>query len=91
MGDFTAPSILNYPYQRGHRRTGEGLFAREYSNRTRRKGFKVREGRFTLGIRKKYLNVSMVRKWNRLPREVVDLTTLEVLRTRLHRALYNLV
>lgn len=36
------------------------------------------EGRFKLGIRKKFLIVTVVRCWNRLSREVVDAASFEV-------------
>ncbi|KFV43821.1 hypothetical protein N341_09894, partial [Tyto alba] len=54
-------------------------------------GFKLKEGRFRLDIRKKFFNVWVVRHWNRLPREVVDAPSLEVSKARLDRALSNLV
>ncbi|KFM07504.1 hypothetical protein AS27_14706, partial [Aptenodytes forsteri] len=52
-------------------------------------GFKLKKGRFRLDIRKKFL--TMVRHWNRLPREVVDAPSLEVFKARLDGALSNLV
>ncbi|KFQ22202.1 hypothetical protein N332_12606, partial [Mesitornis unicolor] len=54
-------------------------------------GFKLKEGRFRLDIRKKFFTVKMVRHWNRLPREVVDAPYLEVFKARLDKSLGNLV
>ncbi|KFM09299.1 hypothetical protein AS27_04987, partial [Aptenodytes forsteri] len=54
-------------------------------------GFKLKEGRFRLDIRKKYFTVRVVRHWNRLPGEVADAPSLEVFEARLDGALSNLV
>jgi len=54
-------------------------------------GFKLREGWFRLDIRKIFFTMRVVRHWNRLPREVVDVPSLEVFRARLDGALPNLV
>ncbi|KFM07984.1 hypothetical protein AS27_09751, partial [Aptenodytes forsteri] len=54
-------------------------------------GFKLKEGRFRLDIRKKFFTMRVVRHWNRHPREVVDLPSLEVFKARLDGALSSLV
>ena len=71
-------------------KAGEGLFIRAGSDR-RGNGFKLEEGKFRLDISKIFFIVSMVRHWNRLPREVVDTLSLEALRARLDGAVRNLV
>ena len=74
-----------------YRKAGEGLLIRARSNRTRRNGFKLEEGRFRVDIRKKFFTVWVVRHWNRLPIEIVDPLSLEASKTRLDGALSNLV
>ncbi|GAB0193558.1 hypothetical protein GRJ2_001821100 [Grus japonensis] len=74
-----------------YKKAGEGLFTRAWSDRTRSNGFKLKEGRFTLDIRKKFFTMRVVRHWNRLPREVVDAPSLAVFKARLDSALGNLV
>ncbi|GAB0186662.1 hypothetical protein GRJ2_001131500 [Grus japonensis] len=84
--------IAAFQYLKGtYRKAGEGLFIRECSDRTRGNGFKLKEGRFRLDVRKKFFTVRVVRHWNRLPREVVAAPSLEVLKARLDGALGNVV
>ncbi|GAB0182664.1 hypothetical protein GRJ2_000731700 [Grus japonensis] len=84
--------IAAYHFLKGaYRKAGEGLFIRECSDRTRGNGFKLKEGRFRLCVRKKFFTVRVVRHWNRLPREVVDAPSLEVFKTRLDEALGSVV
>ncbi|KFW06636.1 hypothetical protein N326_12084, partial [Eurypyga helias] len=54
-------------------------------------GFKLKEGRFILDIRKTFFLERVVKHWNRLPREAVDAPSLEVFEARLDEALSNLV
>jgi len=49
------------------------------------------KGRFRLDIRKKFFTMRVAKHWNRLPREAVDVPSLEVFEARLDGALSNLV
>ena len=58
--------------KRAHRKTGDGLFIREWNERTRDNGSKQKERRYRLDISKKYFTMRVVRQWNRLPSEAVN-------------------
>lgn len=64
---------------------------RTCSYRTRGNGFKLKDVRIRLDIRKKCLMLRMVWYWNRLPRETVAAPSLEVFKARLDAALGSLI
>jgi len=84
--------ITAFQYLKGaFKKAREGLIRRACQDSTRGNGFKMKEGRFRLAIRKKFFTMRVARHWNRLPREAVDAPSLEVFKARLDGALSNLV
>ncbi|KAK4816471.1 hypothetical protein QYF61_017199 [Mycteria americana] len=84
--------IATFQYLKGaYKKDGDRVFSRACSNRTRGNGFKLKEGRFRLDIRKRFFTMRVVRHWNRFPREVADAPSLETFKVSLDGALSNLI
>ncbi|KFQ60260.1 hypothetical protein N334_03566, partial [Pelecanus crispus] len=87
-GDLTA--ALKY-LKGAYRKDGDNLFSKACCDRTRSNGFKPKEDRFSLDIRKKFFTMRVVKHWHRLPREVVEAPSLATFQVRLDGALSNLM
>lgn len=54
-------------------------------------GYKLQKRRLWLNIWKKFLMVRVVRRWNRLLREVFDTSSLEIFKQRFNRQLLEIL
>jgi len=84
--------IYTYKYLKGGcQEDGAKLFSLVPSNRTRDNGHKLKHRKFRLNTRKIFFPLRVTEHWNRLPREVVESASLEILKTRLDKILYSLL
>ena len=81
-GDLTA--LYNFMKE------GFGLFT-QATNRNQGNGCKLYQKRFGLDIRKNLFSQRVVRHWNGLPREVVELLSLAVFKRHLDEELRDMV
>ena len=82
--------IAAFQYLKGaYKKDGKQLFVGADNDKTRGNSFKLEVERFKLEVRRKFFTQRVVRKLKRLPREVVDVPSLEVFTARLNEALDN--
>ena len=67
----------------GHKKEGDRIFIRA--------SFKLKQGRFRLDIKKRYFAIRVVKPWNRLPRVMVDILSLDTLKVTLGHVLSNVL
>jgi len=84
--------IEAFQYLQGaYKKDGDKYYSRACCDRRRGNGFELKEDGFTTDIRKTFFTMRVVKHWDRLPREVVVATSLEVFKARLDGALSNLI
>jgi len=70
--------VASQYFKGAYKKNGDKLLHKTCCDRTRGNGFKLKEGRFRLDIRKKLFTMRVVRHWHRLPREAVAAPSLAV-------------
>lgn len=70
---------------------GIGLFSHVTGDRTRGNGLKLHHASFILDIRKNFLTERVVKHWKRVPRELMELLSLEVFTKHVDMAIKDMI
>ena len=71
--------------------SGVGLYSVVTGDRMRGNGFMLHQGSFKLDIRKNFFTTSVVKHWNRLPKEVLESLSLNVSKNQMEVVLGDMI